>query len=65
MINEAWVRGYRNKYKKNKENGEITYKETSPSYLVSRRKKNGEITYDWSKFNAILVKIVIAKIASK
>lgn len=65
MINEAWVRGFRNKYKKNNETDEITYKETSPSYLVSRRKKNGEITYDWTKFNAILVKIAIAKIAAK
>ena len=65
MINEAWVRGFRNKYKKNKDTDEITYKETSPSYLVSRRKKDGEMVYDWSKFNAILVKIAIAKIASK
>lgn len=65
MINEAWVRGFRNKYKKNKDTDEITYKETSPSYLVSRRKKDGEVIYDWSKFNAILVKITIAKIAAK
>lgn len=65
MINEAWVRGFRNKYNKDKDNDTVTYKNTTAQYLVSRRKKDGEYVYDWSRFNAIIVKIAIAKIASK
>ena len=66
MINEAWVKGFRNKYSKNKKEDIITYKDTVANYLVSRRKdKDGGYKYDWSRFNAILVKIAIAKISAK
>jgi len=66
MINEAWVRGFRNKYSRDRENEITTYKDTKATYLVTRKKtKDGTYKYDWTRFNAILVKIAIAKIAAK
>jgi len=65
MIDEAWVRGFRNKYKSIKDTDDKEYKETTANYLVRRKgsAKKG-YTYDWSNFNALIVKIMIAKIAN-
>lgn len=65
LINETWVRGSRNTYKKSKKEGTIEYKSTELKFVVSKRqKKNEDAVYDWSRFNAVLVQIVLAKIAN-
>lgn len=65
LINETWVRGSRNTYKKSKKEGTIEYKSTELKFVVSKRqKKNEDAVYDWSRFNAVLVQIALAKIAN-
>lgn len=65
LIGETWVVGARNKYSKDKKADKVTYKATEEKFIVTKRqKKNEDPTYNWSKFNAVLVKIAIAKIAN-
>lgn len=64
MINESFIRGFRNKYKSEKDSDIVEFKEHKAQTIVGTKKKDGEKVYDWSRFNAILVKIAIAKIAN-
>lgn len=64
MINESFIRGFRNKYTTDKESEITTFKEVKAQTLVTAKNKKGEVVYDWTRFNAILVKIAIAKIAN-
>lgn len=65
LINETWTTGAKNKYHKDNKNDTVEYKATEARFIVSKKQKKGEdAVYNWSKFNAILVKIAIAKIAN-
>lgn len=64
MINESFIRGFRNKYKSEKDSEIVEFKEHKAQTIVGTKKKDGEKVYDWTRFNAILVKIAIAKIAN-
>lgn len=65
IINQTWTTGAKVKYSRNKKEDTVEFKAIEERFIVSKHQKKGEnAVYNWSKFNAVLVKIAISKIAN-